>query len=171
MRIQSQVHSTTKRAAAIILVTACAATAILTTKRPNSSKSEELTLQAEKQAPLLIAPIITLPVHNLSKETSWSEALAKQIDGKTEYTVQNGRVDVYTENYAIEVDRIEKWHEGIGQAAHYGLLTGKLPALAIILEDDKWPITKETELKLLLIEKIAISKGIKIIILRASGKT
>jgi len=44
----------------------------------------------------------------------------------------NGRIDLLTEDFAIEVDFIQKWHEGIGQALHYASATGKRPALALV---------------------------------------
>ena len=45
-----------------------------------------------------------------------------------------GRVDVLTDTQAIELDWLKgnKFHEGIGQALHYGDVTGQQPVLALI---------------------------------------
>ena len=54
---------------------------------------------------------------------------------KMEVSVKYGRIDLLTEDYAIEVDRLEKFHEAIGQALHYAKETGKKPAIAIFIVD------------------------------------
>lgn len=58
-------------------------------------------------------------------------------DGKIEVPVKYGRVDILTGRFAIEVDRLSKFHEGIGQALHYAKETGKKPGLAIFIIDPK----------------------------------
>ena len=58
-------------------------------------------------------------------------------DGKLEVPVKYGRVDILTRRYAVEVDRLSKFHEGIGQALHYAKETGKKPGLAIFIIDPK----------------------------------
>lgn len=54
-----------------------------------------------------------------------------------EVPVKYGRIDLLTDEYAIEVDRLEKFHEAIGQALHYAKETGKKPAIAIFIIDHK----------------------------------
>lgn len=54
-----------------------------------------------------------------------------------EVPVKYGRIDLLSDDYAIEVDRLEKFHEAIGQALHYAKETGKRPAIAIFIIDDK----------------------------------
>jgi hypothetical protein len=46
---------------------------------------------------------------------------------KMEVPVKYGRIDLLTDDYAIEVDSLEKFHEAIGQALHYEYETGKKP--------------------------------------------
>jgi hypothetical protein len=60
-------------------------------------------------------------------------------DGKArmEVSVKYGRVDLVTGEYAIEVDRLENFHEAIGQALHYAKETGKKPAVAFFISDPK----------------------------------
>jgi MoaA/NifB/PqqE/SkfB family radical SAM enzyme len=42
-----------------------------------------------------------------------------------------------TDDYAIEVDSLEKFHEAIGQALHYAKETGKKPGIAIFIMEPK----------------------------------
>lgn len=53
--------------------------------------------------------------------------------GRMEVSVKYGRVDILTRDFAVEVDRLSKFHEGIGQALHYARETGKRPGLAIFI--------------------------------------
>lgn len=43
------------------------------------------------------------------------------------------RVDCLTKDYAVEFDFAKKWAESIGQALYYSKMTGKKPAVALIL--------------------------------------
>lgn len=43
------------------------------------------------------------------------------------------RVDCLAKDYAIEFDFAKKWAESIGQSLYYAKLTGKKPAIALIL--------------------------------------
>lgn len=43
------------------------------------------------------------------------------------------RVDCLAKDYAIEFDFAKKWAESIGQSLYYSKLTGKKPAIALIL--------------------------------------
>ncbi len=43
------------------------------------------------------------------------------------------RVDCLAKDYAIEFDFAKKWAESVGQALYYSKMTGKKPAVAIIL--------------------------------------
>ena len=45
------------------------------------------------------------------------------------------RVDCLTDEYAIEFDYAKKWAESIGQAMYYSQMTGKKPAVAIIIKN------------------------------------
>ena len=42
------------------------------------------------------------------------------------------RVDCLSRDYAIEVDRTEKWYEALGQAVYYSHLTGREPGIILI---------------------------------------
>jgi len=71
------------------------------------------------------------------KESLWSDALSKELNGIREKRIAAGRIDILTDNLAIEVEKVPKWHEGIGQALHYGLYANRLPTLAIVTTDNK----------------------------------
>ncbi len=43
------------------------------------------------------------------------------------------RVDCLLPRYAVEVDFAPKWAEAMGQALHYGRMTGRTPAVLLIL--------------------------------------
>ena len=43
------------------------------------------------------------------------------------------RVDCLAKDYAVEFDFAKKWAESIGQALYYSKMTGKKPAVALIL--------------------------------------
>lgn len=45
------------------------------------------------------------------------------------------RVDCVTKHYAVEFDFADKWAEGLGQSLHYARMTGKNPAVVLIIED------------------------------------
>ena len=55
--------------------------------------------------------------------------------GQTEVVMEDRtRVDCLTATHAIEFDFASKWAEAIGQSLHYGLMTGKRPAIVLIME-------------------------------------
>ena len=54
--------------------------------------------------------------------------------GRKEAVLWDGtRVDCLTKDYAVEFDFAKKWAESIGQTLYYSKMTGKKPAVAIIL--------------------------------------
>lgn len=66
------------------------------------------------------------------KEADYVNAYCK---GITEYELPDRtRVDCLTDDYAIEFDYAKKWAESIGQSLYYAKMTGKKPAVAIIVK-------------------------------------
>ena len=56
--------------------------------------------------------------------------------GKKEFRLwDTTRVDCLTKEYAIEFDFAKKWAESIGQSLYYAKMTGKKPAVVLILTD------------------------------------
>ncbi|MGJ3242964.1 MAG: hypothetical protein ACFE0O_08430 [Opitutales bacterium] len=78
--------------------------------------------------------ILVLDVPQKARESVWSEALADVLDGEEEVSVTIGRADILTDHYVVEVDRFRKFHEGIGQAIHYRVETGKEGVLALMVD-------------------------------------
>ena len=55
-----------------------------------------------------------------------------------EYLLQDKtRVDCLTNYYAVEFDFAKKWAESIGQSLYYGEMTGRQPAIGLIIESQK----------------------------------
>ncbi len=89
---------------------------------------------------LLITLIFTMTIMPVQaarfyKESYYQEEWAQQWRGVCEYKLPDGtRVDVMTKNFAVEFDFAKKWAEAVGQALHYGRMTGKKPAIVLIIE-------------------------------------
>lgn len=89
---------------------------------------------------LLMIMIITLPCHakRLYNEAYYQNTWCSRWNGITEYKLPDyTRVDCLTKNYAVEFDFAKKWAEAVGQAIHYGQMTGKKPAIILIIERPK----------------------------------
>ena len=69
------------------------------------------------------------------------------------------RVDCLTKDYAIEFDFAKKWAESIGQSLYYAKMTGKAPAVVLILTSlDDYKYVKRLE---------RLDNGIKIFLIKA----
>lgn len=178
MPTRVEVHPTAKIAAYAVgcaLVVAFGVFGLQRLSRPDTASETEPGTQQTKELLFstsrggLLVPVIELQITDATQEKNWSAALASLLSGQTEVPIEGGRVDVLTEHYAIEVDRLEKWHEAIGQAAHYGLKTKKIPAVALMVPSDSWPISETTRGKLLLIDETCTKQGIKLILLHRTG--
>ena len=80
--------------------------------------------------------------------------------GKREFVLwDNTRVDCLAKDYAIEFDFAKKWAESIGQALYYAKMTGKKPAVAIIMTElSDYKYVKRIE---------RLDNGIKIFLIKA----
>ena len=95
-------------------------------------------------------------------ERHYQALLCNALDGKIEYVLEDRtRVDCLTQEYAIEVDFAKKWAEGIGQSLHYAHMTGRKPAIGLIMderEDERYfkrlnTIAEKYQIKIFIIEK------------------
>jgi len=60
---------------------------------------------------------------------------AKSLSGSIEYvTKDKSRIDIVTDEYAIEVDFCYHWQESIGQSLFYSLAISKKPGIVIIFK-------------------------------------
>ncbi len=108
----------------------------------------------------LLLPQLPMCVEEDAAEKTWSAALAHRLGGRVEVQLPAGRADVVTERFAIEVERLTKWKEGVGQSLYYAQATGKRPALALILPSADAP-TALSE-----IERLCVTEGIRLLLLR-----
>ena len=77
-------------------------------------------------------------VKHKHNEASYQHVWCSANNGIEEYENKDfTRVDCLTETHAVEFDFANKWHESIGQALHYQLMTGKKAKVVLILEDPK----------------------------------
>lgn len=117
-----------------------------------ATSQQQAGTQADSAARYKASPDGQLP------EVYWQHAFNElYADGATEVAVEAGRADIVNGTYAIEVDRIQKWHEAIGQALHYAKETGKQPAIALF--DDGSANSAEAYAEA---QKVCASEGIKV---------
>jgi len=170
MPTEVTVHPTAKIALIAVVIAVAAGSALVGVKRL-LSPSEEVTPQSPSLAstpvetqtlPEFLLPVVQVPVDPDASESDWAESLAAVISGRTEVATDYGRVDVVTDRFAIEVDRLAKWHEAIGQATHYSETTQKRPAIALIV------LRTDNTTKLELIEETCTTKGIRLVILQTT---
>ena len=113
---------------------------------------------------ILIFPLFFVGCSHATKkynERHYQTLLCNKLDGKMEYVLKDRtRVDCLTDEYAIEVDFAKKWAEGICQSLYYAHMTGKKPAVGLIMDMKKDKrylkrlnvITKEYGIKIFVIE-------------------
>ena len=112
-----------------------------------------------------IVPVIHLNVPPAANEAAWTTALAQYLAGQPEARVEFGRIDVLTDTYAIEIDFLRKWKEGVGQSLHYAAQTGKTACLALIVDE----FNDEAQREIAYIDKLCTEKSIKLILLQRTG--
>lgn len=127
-----------------------------------TAKTDLTTIRYSNDNPTLV-PIIHIKVKDPSLEKYWVESLRQELNGRSEVSIQNGRMDIVTDAYAIEVDFFHKWQEGLGQVLQYGDVSGKIPILALI-EEDKPKLDYFDRLKY--IDSLCVKKGVKLLILK-----
>ena len=96
----------------------------------------------------------------------WTTALAERLNGVAEHRIDRGRDDVLTDKYAIEIDFPEKWHEGIGQAIHYGTETDRISVLALINNSENNKERAQFSDLIEKVEKLCLEHEIELIILK-----
>ena len=71
-------------------------------------------------------------------EKYYQTLLCNELDGVMEQSLlDRTRIDCLTDEYAIEVDFSKKWAESVGQSLYYAEMTGKKPAVGLIVRDNK----------------------------------
>jgi hypothetical protein len=109
---------------------------------------------------------LTFDLPSGGRESLWRDALSRQWHGQIEKRIEGGRIDVLTDQYAVEVEFPYKWHEGLGQSLHYASATGKQGVLAIIAyAQGEANLQDKSRHQLEMIEKLCASNGIKMVVL------
>lgn len=92
-------------------------------------------------------------------EKYYQTKMCSEFGGKMEHVLfDKARVDCLTSEYAIEVDFAKKWAEGIGQSLYYADVTGKKPAIGLIVGNGDEKYLKR-------VQRVADKFDIKIIVL------
>ena len=115
-------------------------------------------------------------------ENHWQVALNNKLfKGKLEVPVSTGRVDILTDTFVIEVDKVSKYKGGIEQALRYANATGKKPVLALYIDGEKNGyelfqeadnLCKEKEVSLLLINSyVSVNDLIALVLLPKSNSS
>ena len=77
-------------------------------------------------------------VHHEHNEEAYQYAWCSAHNGIIEYENKDfTRIDCLTKNHAVEFDFANKWHESIGQALHYSVMSGKKAKVVLILDNPK----------------------------------
>lgn len=84
---------------------------------------------------LLLLPSL-VHAQRLNPERFYQDRWCNELGGQTEVIQEDRtRVDCVTYFHAIEFDFADKWAEALGQALHYGRMTGMAPGIVLIVED------------------------------------
>ncbi len=76
-------------------------------------------------------------LHAREYESYYQDIWCTEQNGQAEVTLEDSsRADCITNEYAVEVDFAHKWAESIGQSLLYSELTGKLPAVLLIVNEN-----------------------------------
>ncbi len=87
---------------------------------------------------------IRLDVAPGARETVWSRALAKKLDGQAEFTLPSGRrADVLAGDYIIEIDWPGNVAEGVGQAVLYSDESGRAGVVALAYRQELTPTDRQ----------------------------
>ncbi|MBQ8475514.1 hypothetical protein IJ531_00470 [bacterium] len=88
---------------------------------------------------ILIFSLLLVPLclaKHTNKESYYQNIWCSEQKGIMEYILPDKtRVDCLTKDYAVEFDFASKWAESAGQALYYAKMTGKKPAIVLILEN------------------------------------
>jgi hypothetical protein len=84
--------------------------------------------------PALVAALSAGPVLSVAAERDVAAPWCLDRGGRVEVVLADGtRADCLLDEHAIEADYAENWAEAMGQALHYGRLSGRLPGVVLIL--------------------------------------
>ena len=73
---------------------------------------------------------------DLKTENEWSDLIAEKLKGDREFAVKSGRVDILTDEHAIEVEWASKWKQSIGQSLWYSFQTNRKAKVILLLKKE-----------------------------------
>jgi len=77
-----------------------------------------------------------LCIFTYGTETEECQRLAPKYNAQTEYVLwDNTRIDLLSDEYAIEVDWSNKWEEAVGQSVYYSIVSNRKPAIILLVKD------------------------------------
>lgn len=83
----------------------------------------------------LVAAFLVAPLAQAKNEAYYNASWCAAQDGIAEVRMADGTwADCLTDDFAVETDFSRKWAESIGQALLYAALTGKPPAVLLIVK-------------------------------------
>lgn len=95
---------------------------------------------------ILTVLIFSMAMSQNPTETQVCKSLAKKYHARVEVRLwDDSRVDLLSQEYAIEADwahRSLKWAEAIGQAQWYAIVTGRKPAVLLLVLNTRDPKTR-----------------------------
>lgn len=85
---------------------------------------------------LLLALLAIPALAYAQPESHYNDRWCDSVEGESEVVMADGtRADCVTDLFAVETDFAHKWAESIGQALLYAELTGREPAVLLIVGD------------------------------------
>lgn len=176
MAVEITVHPGLRRGVALVVFGVVfagllAVLAVVLRRKPAEVPEEApapVSLLAASSDTDVLLPVVDVCVREGAVEAVWIEAVAAKLKGQPEAPVAGGRMDVRTDHFAIEIDFLDKWHEGVGQSLHYASESGLRPALGLVLRGDDRRSNPQARQKLREADKIAAQQGIRVFILESS---
>jgi hypothetical protein len=87
---------------------------------------------------IIILVASTAYAKHINVERHYQDLWCSEQEGQVEVRMKDGtRCDCLTDDMATEVDFAGKFYEGIAQALHYSMLTGRPGGLLLIVEQPK----------------------------------
>lgn len=87
---------------------------------------------------VLVPLLLLVPHFTYAGEVEETRKLAEKYHAVAEYVLWDStRVDLLSDEYAIEVEWPRKWAESIGQCLYYAQVTGRKPAVILLIKDKR----------------------------------
>lgn len=89
---------------------------------------------------IIVLNLLVSSIQAQQTETYYTKLIAQKSGSKEEYRLfDNTRVDIVTDEYAIEIDwshKSLKWAEAVGQSLYYASVTNLKPGIILLVPED-----------------------------------